>query len=349
MDKVQSIFWQEGVCRLLDQTQLPAHSVYLDCADYKSVVVAIKRLSVRGAPAIGVAGGFAVVLAHREAENHPVSDRDSWFRRALEEIHSSRPTAVNLRWAVDRMQVAWENELQCAFTPAANEQLLGLAEAIHREDVAANLAMAKFGASVLPKGGHALTYCNTGDLATSGGGGTALGVLEQAYRSGHLDGVITCETRPLLQGLRLTTWELQQKAIPFRAICDSMVASVMASGEVTSVVVGADRIASNGDAANKIGTFGVAILAKHFGIPFFVAAPTSTFDLSLSSGKEIPIEERGSEEIMGILGKNQPVEPFSVFNPAFDVAPAELISAIFCERGVIQPVSAEQVTKVVSR
>ncbi len=337
--------WRDGRCVLLDQTRLPSEERYLPLSEYAAVVRAIRDLAVRGAPAIGVSGAYAVVLASRQALSLLPDQRGLFFNQALREIAAARPTAVNLRWAVDKMRTAAGDLRSDSMTPAVVERLFELASQIHREDIESNLRMADFGASLFQGRTQAMTYCNTGDLAT-GGVGTAFGVIHEAYRRGSLEHVYTCETRPVLQGLRLTVWELHRNEIPFTAICDNMAGLVLREGKVGAVLVGADRIASNGDTANKVGTYGLAILAKHHQVPFWVIAPTSTFDMSLASGAEIPIEERAAEETLGVLGANRPLFDVPVRNPSFDVTPAALIDAIVCEKGIILKPSFERVRSV---
>lgn len=290
----------------------------------------IQSLGIRGAPAIGVAGAYAAVLAVREAASLSENEaRITFLETALEEIASSRPTAINLRWAIERMRALWArrgtlSELEARWQAES--------ELIHLEDRRANERMAGFGAEIIPPGA-ALTYCNTGGLATSGKG-TALGVLEEGFRQKKISHVYACETRPVLQGLRLTAWELSALGIPYTILCDNAAASFLARGEIKSVWVGADRIARNGDVANKIGTYGLAVLARHHGVPFYVAAPSTSVDLATTSGKDIPIEERPAEEVTALLGESE-FRP-QVANPAFDVTPAELVTAWICERGVFQ-------------
>jgi len=338
--KVMAVDWAKDRCVMLDQTRIPSETVTLECDRYPQVVVAIKTLAVRGAPAIGVAGAYGVVLAHREATQKPAEKRAAFFENALEELATARPTAVNLRWAVEKMRA-----LATSFDLETNSKLLDEAKRIHREDIEANQKMAQLGSALLSPGKGVLTYCNTGDLAT-GGVGTAFGVLHQGFVDGKVAHVYACETRPVLQGARLTAWELLQNKIPFSLICDNMAAMVMSQGKVSAVILGSDRIAANGDVCNKIGSYSLAVLAKHHKIPFFAVAPTSTFDLSLKTGAEIPIEERSPEEIYQVLGKNRFPKPPGVYNPAFDVTPHELVTAIVCEKGVIERPNTERVRAV---
>jgi methylthioribose-1-phosphate isomerase len=330
---VKSMEWAQGRLRLLDQTRLPKETRFLDCSDYRQVVEAIRELRVRGAPAIGAAGAYATVLAAQELGRQPAPDFRARLEQAASEIASARPTAVNLRWAVRRVLRASEG----AKTPADTVAIL-LAEAhlIHQEDEAANHAMARFGADLLPQGATVLTHCNTGALATAGHG-TALGVIRTAWEQGKLKQVLATETRPLLQGARLTTWELQQEGIPVTLMADSAAGFRISQGGVSCVILGADRIAANGDTANKIGTHMLAVMAKEYRVPFYVAAPTSTVDLDTPTGADIPIEERKPEEVRGFGGVQTAPDGVPVYNPAFDVTPARLITAIITERGVVRP------------
>lgn len=328
----------DGRLRLLDQTKLPGHTTYLECDSVDDVWWAIRKLSVRGAPAIGIAAAYGVVIAAQKGIDE-VED-------ACKHLATSRPTAVNLFWAIDRMKrVAQETKVDLA------ERLLREARDIHREDQEQCSAIGRHGADLftqsLTGGSGILTHCNTGALAT-GGDGTAFAVLLELHRRGLMPKVFADETRPLLQGSRLTMWELQQNGIDATLICDSMAAQVMREGKVQAAIVGADRIAANGDAANKIGTYGVALHCRAHGIPFYVAAPSSTFDLSIASGDAIPIEQRAADEITNPLGVAFAPEGTAVYNPAFDVTPAELIAGIVTERGVISPVNAGEVAAMLN-
>lgn len=338
-----------GHLEILDQTLLPTRSHWLTCRDVPTVVEAIKSLRVRGAPAIGIAGAYGVVIAAGEAlRDHAdgVHARAHVLARA-EELATARPTAVNLRWAVERCVEVVDRLPPDATAVALAEALLAEAAAIHAEDRRLCEAIGRHGAAILPAGG-VLTHCNTGALAT-GGAGTALAVITAAWDAGRRFEVFADETRPLFQGSRLTAWELVQRGIPVTVLCDSAAAHLLATGRVAACVVGADRITANGDTANKIGTYGLAILAQAHGVPFFVAAPSSTFDLSLASGAEIPIEERAAAEVLRPLGAVAAPEGASAFNPAFDVTPARLIRGIITEHGVISPVTAEGIRRVVGR
>lgn len=303
---------------LLDQRLLPNEEVWLRLENSTDVANAIRNMAVRGAPAIGIAAAYGMALAAKNGEDRNL---------AASTLKNSRPTAVNLFWAVDRM-------LQ--IEPWTFEAALGEAKTIELEDVQMNLAIGEHGMSLLEPGARILTVCNTGALAT-GGHGTALGIIRSMHYEGHEVFVYSCETRPRQQGLRLTAFELLREGIPFSSIADGAAGYLMALGKVDCVIVGADRIAANGDSANKIGTYALAVLAKHHGIPFYVAAPSSTLDLSLASGSDIPIEERDASELTEVEGHRVAPSGCPVWNPAFDVTPGELISAIITEDGVYRP------------
>jgi len=331
----------DGQLRLLDQTRLPGELAYVDCSTSEQVGEAIRRLAVRGAPAIGVAAAYAVVLAARESRG---ADQ---FGAALAEkaaaLKGCRPTAVNLAWAVDRVM----HSLAGVAADDAAERALAEARKIHREDAAMCRAIGEYAAELIAPCTGVLTHCNAGALATAGIG-TATAGMYVARERGERFTVYCDETRPLLQGSRLTAWELMAAGIEAVVITDSMAASVMREGRVQLVVTGADRIAANGDAANKIGTYPLAVLAARHGIDFYVAAPTSTFDLTLGTGGEIPIEHRAAAEITEGFGRRTAPEGVGVYAPAFDVTPAELITGIVTDRGVIRPVTAKNVRKVIS-
>ncbi|MEZ6065297.1 MAG: S-methyl-5-thioribose-1-phosphate isomerase [Planctomycetaceae bacterium] len=336
----------DGCLWLLDQTLLPTEVREIECRSVDDVWNAIKRLSVRGAPAIGCAAAYGVVVGLHGMEHVPSADFAARLTDVCDYLASSRPTAVNLFWALDRMRrVAAELP---ADTNSSDRlaRLLAEAHAITREDREMCAAIGRHGAALVPDGAGILTHCNAGGLATAGDG-TALSVIFAAAAAGKRVRAYADETRPLLQGARLTAWELAQRSIPVTLICDSMAAIVMREGRVQLVVTGADRIAGNGDAANKIGTYSVALLAKAHGIPFYIAAPSSTFDLALASGAEIPIEERDSSEITHGFGRQTAPAGIDVYNPAFDVTPAELITGIITERGVIAPVTADNVRAMI--
>ena len=333
---VPTVEWIQGAVRLLDQSRLPEHVEFLDCRDYRAVADAIRELKVRGAPAIGVTAALGVALGAQaiSATEFPA------FAQALlpicDHLAATRPTAVNLFWAIDRMKTKLAS-LSAQSVPAVKAALLVEAQAILDEDIALCKAMGKHCAELIANGQTVLTHCNAGALATAGYG-TALGVIRAAWEQGKKIQVIADETRPVLQGARLTAWELMQDKIPVTLITDNMAGSLMRQGKIQLCVVGADRIAANGDVANKIGTYSVAVLARAHGIPFYVAAPYSTIDLKTKTGADIPIEQRNALEVTTIHGSH-PVAPagVAVYNPAFDVTPAELITGIITERGVFKP------------
>jgi methylthioribose-1-phosphate isomerase len=332
---------QDGHLELLDQTRLPAECLILRIRDLEGVRDAICRLAVRGAPAIGVAAGFGLWLGIRNAAGDAAAF-DATLSQAAARLRSARPTAANLAWALERVQDATR---KAASVPDKKLAAFEAAKALHADDVDRCARIGAHGAALLRDGERVLTYCNTGALATAGSG-TALAIVFEAKRRGLRVSVVACETRPLLQGARLTMWELERHGIEATLITDNAAATVMRQKRVDRVIVGADRIARNGDAANKIGTYGVALLAKAHGIPFHVAAPRSTFDLSLASGDEIPIEERDASEITEIAGVRIAPAGARVFAPAFDVTPAALITGIVTEAGVISPVGEQTVAKL---
>ncbi len=332
---VEPIKWENRQLVLLDQTRLPLEVKYLTFSDYRQVALAITEMRVRGAPAIGAAAAFGLVLAALEFMSEPKGDFAKLVRGAAKELAATRPTAVNLFWALNRMLERMQREDGSSVA----EQLAALEQEaldILSEDVVQNRRIGCYGSELVPPGANILTHCNAGALAT-GGYGTALGVIRAAHAAGKNVHVYADETRPLLQGARLTVWELHQEGIPVTLVTDNMAGYLMALGKVDLVLVGADRITANGDVANKIGTYGLAVLAKHHGIPFYVAAPLSTFDFTLPDGSKIPIEERLAEEVTSLSGR--PIAPpgARVFNPAFDITPHNLITAIITDRGVIRP------------
>ena len=329
---MDAIRWKGTALALLDQTRLPVEEVWDDYTDYRAVAEAIRRLVVRGAPAIGISAAYAVCLAALEHQDRPGDFRPG-LEAALETLAASRPTAVNLFWALDRMRGVLEAQ---GWNPQAIPALIREAEAIHREDIAMNRKMGKHGASLVPKGARILTHCNAGAIAT-GGYGTALGVVRAAHAAGHVAMVYCDETRPLLQGARLTAWELVKDGIPATLITDGMAASLMAQGKIDLVFLGCDRMAANGDFANKIGTYSVAVLAQYHGIPFYTVLPSSTIDLTIPDGKHIVIEERSPEEVTHFAGVQTAPEGVGVYNPAFDVTPHQLLTGIVTEKGVIHP------------
>lgn len=349
LDHAPTVQWIGGVrgcLKLIDQTLLPCEFEEMECRDVETVWEAIKMLRVRGAPAIGIAAAYGVCVGIQPV----LADDEPRFFARLEEVTrylaESRPTAVNLFWALNRMKARAERE-KGRGTAEIAEALLREARAIHEEDRAMCRAIGAAGAELLEDGDGVLTHCNAGGLATADYG-TALAVIFAAVESGKHIHVFADETRPLLQGARLTTWELHRRGIPVTLICDSMAAQVMREGRVRAVVTGADRIAANGDAANKIGTYGVALHAKAHGIPFYVAAPSSTFDLSIPDGDAIPIEERDAREITHGFGRQTAPDGIAVYNPAFDVTPAELIRALICEKGLIRPVTPQRIREILA-
>jgi methylthioribose-1-phosphate isomerase len=332
---VPTVAYDNGVVRLIDQRRLPAEEVFLDCRDYQAVAEAIKMLAVRGAPAIGVTAALGLALGARAIDAETFDDFWPRFHDICAVMAATRPTAVNLFWAIDRMKACAQGHRQLPMVQL-KARLEQEARAILEEDIANNRQLGLQGEALIPDNACILTHCNAGALATAGYG-TALGVIRAAVEQGKRVRVIADETRPILQGARLTAWELLRDAIPVTVITDNMVASLMRRGQIDLVVVGADRIAANGDVANKIGTYGVAVLAKAHGIPFYVAAPLSTIDGSLPSGDHIPIEERAAAEVTHIGGHQIAPTGVGVLNPAFDVTPHEYVQAIITEVGVLHP------------
>ena len=333
---VPTVEWKEGAVCLLDQSRLPGHIEFVMCRDYRTVAQAIRELKVRGAPAIGVTAAMGIALG---VQSLRVATYDELAEAALEicnHLAATRPTAVNLFWAIERMKRKLANVKSLGVEDIKRE-LVKESQAILDEDIALCKTMGRHGAALVQDGQTILTHCNAGALATAGYG-TALGVVRAAWESGKKINVFADETRPVLQGARLTAWELMQDNIPVTLITDNMAGSLMRQGLIQLCVVGADRIAANGDVANKIGTYSVAVLAKAHGIPFYVAAPYSTIDLGTKSGKDIPIEQRNPAEVTNIHG-GHPIAPsgVDVYNPAFDVTPADLITGIITERGVFKP------------
>lgn len=347
LQHVFSVQWSgdiQGHLELLDQTLLPLQLNLLTISSIEQAFEAIVMLRVRGAPAIGIAAAYAVVLGIQNCVlgGTHVSDARTAAFQACDYLATSRPTAVNLFWALDRMRGVITRNSGIASAADLAQALLREARLIHDEDRRMCHAIGEYGAQLLEDNSGVLTHCNTGGLATSEYG-TALAAIFTAQDQGKTLHVYADETRPLLQGSRLTAWELQQRQVPCTVICDSMAAQVMREGRIQAVIVGADRITARGDTANKIGTYGVAVLAKFHNIPFYVAAPRTTFDLSIVSGDDIPIEQRKPEEITHGFGRQTAPSGIDVYNPAFDVTPAELISAIVTERGIISPVCEENV------
>lgn len=332
---IKTIEWTDEGIRMLDQRLLPAEEKYLVLRSYEEVAEAIKKMVVRGAPAIGVSAAMGLALGASQSVGTSVADLEDDFDYMCEVMSKTRPTAVNLFWAIERMRERFRREkVKTQGTQTIKAQLVEEALSIFREDIEANRALGRFGAELLADGDTVLTHCNAGALATAGDYGTALGVVRGAIDAGKRIAVIADETRPFLQGSRLTAWELAKDNIPVTVITDNMAGHVMKSGKINAVVVGADRIAANGDTANKIGTYMVAVLAREHNIPFYVAAPVSTLDLSLKSGEEIPIEERDAKEVTHIKEYQMAPDGVGVQNPAFDVTPNELIAAIITNKGV---------------
>jgi len=351
MKNIKTLRWVGGVdgyLQIIDQTRLPVKFVEIACHDVETVWEAIKLLRVRGAPAIGIAAAYGVCIGLQTVTGGDETALLDRLEEVTEYLASSRPTAVNLFWALERMKKAAQ-ERRGKMTPAQiAARLLAEARNIHEEDRQMCRAMGRHGAELLRDGQGVLTHCNAGGLATSDYG-TALGVIFAAVESGKRLHVFADETRPLLQGARLTTWELKQRGIDVTLICDSMAAQVMKEGRVQAVITGADRIAANGDAANKIGTYGLAVSAAAHEIPFYVVAPSSTFDLALADGEAIPIEQRDPAEITHGFGRQTAPEGINVYNPAFDVTPARLITALVSELGVIRPVTRDQIAGLLAK
>ena len=329
-DTIRAVAFTDGVLRLLDQRRLPAEEVHIDCRDANAVAAAIRDLVVRGAPAIGIAAAWGIVLEAKRVAAAGSAVSEAALDPVMQQLNAARPTAVNLAWAIARMRGVLRRE------PADPVRaLMDEAQRIQDEDLAANRQMGKLGAALLGDRVGVLTHCNTGSLATAGYG-TALGVIRAGYSDGHIAQVYSAETRPWQQGARLTMWELMRDHIPAKLIADSAASHLMKTGAVQWVVVGADRIAANGDTANKIGTYQLAIAARHHGVKFMVVAPSSTVDMATASGSQIEIELRDPAELFGIGGRRNVVEGADAWNPVFDVTPAELIDALVTERGVIE-------------
>jgi methylthioribose-1-phosphate isomerase len=333
VNEIRPIEWANGTLRLLDQTRLPSEEVIVEARGYREAVNAIKTMQVRGAPAIGVTAAYAVAMAARDLD---ISDRTSFLQRLAEagtEIKAARPTAVNLMWAVDRMLDLANSETD---TARVKDRLLEEAISIEKQDEEINRRMGSHGIELMPDGGSVLTHCNAGALATAAFG-TAVGVIRAGWEDGKRFKVFNTETRPFLQGARLTAWEFKKLGIPSTLVVDSAAGMLMRRGDIGCVITGADRIAANGDTANKIGTYTLAVLAKENGIPFYVAAPTSTVDMSLSNGDEIEIEERDPSEVTEFRGIQVAPEGVVALNPGFDVTPARYVTAIVTEAGVARP------------
>jgi methylthioribose-1-phosphate isomerase len=332
---IKTVEWTSEGVRMIDQRLLPTEEKYLMLRSYEEVAEAIKKMVVRGAPAIGISAAMGLALGAQQSVGTSVADLKFDFDYMCEVMAATRPTAVNLFWAIERMREALRRaSLQTDDVEEAKSLLVKEAQAIFREDLESNRALGRFGGELISDGSTVLTHCNAGALATAGDYGTALGVIRGARDAGKRVAVIADETRPFLQGARLTAWELDKDEIPVTLITDNMAGHIMKKGEVDVVVVGADRIAANGDVANKIGTYTVAVLAKEHGIPFYVAAPISTVDLATPDGSKIPIEQRDAREVTHIAGRQMVPDGVEIENPAFDVTPAKYVNAIITERGI---------------
>ena len=341
---IETIEWKGSAVVMIDQRLLPSREVYNRYTDYRGVAEAIRAMVIRGAPAIGVAAAMGIALGIQKAEAQDLQQLDEQFRRICDEISRTRPTAVNLFWAVERMKRVY-SRVRPQGVEAVRAALVAESLEMKEEDIRANREMGRFGQELLPAEARVLTHCNAGALATAGYG-TALGVIRAAVEAGKSVQVFVDETRPFLQGARLTAWELQADHIPATVITDNMAGHFLHQGKIDCVIVGADRIAANGDVANKIGTYSVAVLARENGVPFFVAAPISTFDLSIPDGKHIPIEERDPEEVRRIQGVPLTPPDIPVANPAFDITPHRYIGAIVTNRGVARPPFSESLRRL---
>jgi len=344
---IETLRWRLDHLEMIDQRVLPARFEYLSYSNAGQVAEGIRSMVVRGAPAIGCAAAYGVALealAHRHDDPVPFATA---LEQAFEVLAASRPTAVNLFWALKRMRTLWQTRAYCPANEVA-ELLIAEAHEVLAEDIRINQAMGCFGAKLLPQVARVLTHCNAGALATAGHG-TALGVIRSAVEAGKQISVIADETRPFLQGARLTAWELVQEKIPVTLITDNMAGHLMSRGEIDAVIVGADRVAANGDVANKIGTYMVAVLAHRHGIPFYVACPLSTIDLEIPDGTAIPIEERNAAEVTGFRDCQWAAPGVAVRNPAFDVTPAELVTALITEIGIIQQPNRERIARQIAR
>ncbi|HEY6764046.1 MAG TPA: S-methyl-5-thioribose-1-phosphate isomerase [Candidatus Sulfotelmatobacter sp.] len=341
---IQTLEWTDQGVRFIDQTKLPMEETYVNCTTHNEVADVIRTMVVRGAPAIGVAAAMGIALGVKNSCAETANDLKRELDQICDVIGKTRPTAVNLFWAIRRMQEKFEgargNSLQ-----QIKETLVEEAKRMHAEDIAANQAMGRHGATLMPSSGGVLTHCNAGALATAGYG-TALGVIRAAVEQGKKIHVYADETRPFLQGSRLTAWELMKDGIPTTVISDNMAGAMMSKGKIGAIVVGADRIAANGDVANKIGTYTVAILAKEHGIPFYVAAPISTVDLECADGSKIPIEQRNAREVTHIGGKQMVPDGVGIENPAFDVTPAKYVAAIITEKGIARAPYGESLRRL---
>jgi methylthioribose-1-phosphate isomerase len=343
---IKTVEWTPEGVRFIDQTRLPTEEVYVTCRNYSEVADAIRNMIVRGAPAIGVAAAMGVALGMLQSSAKDEQGLRQEFDQIAAVLAATRPTAVNLFWGIDRMRRVFES-VAGQPRPQVKATLVREAQQMHREDIAANQSMGRHGAILMPASGGVLTHCNAGALATCGYG-TALGVVRAAIESGKKLHIFADETRPFLQGARLTAWELHKDGIPTTVIADNMAGAIMRQGKIQAAVVGADRIAANGDVANKIGTYTVAVLAREHGIPFYVAAPWSTVDMNTSSGEKIPIEQRSALEVTHHAGKQITPDGVMIENPAFDVTPAEYVTAIITERGVARAPYSESLKELSS-
>jgi methylthioribose-1-phosphate isomerase len=329
---IQTLEWTSHGVVFIDQTKLPTEEVYVTCSTHQQVADAIRNMIVRGAPAIGVAAAMGIALGVKNSKAENVADLKKEFIEICQALSLTRPTAVNLFWAIGRMHEKFER-LRTLPIAEIKQALIEESQRMHAEDIAANQAMGRHGATLMPSSGGVLTHCNAGALATAGYG-TALGVIRAAVEAGKKIHVYADETRPFLQGSRLTAWELMKDGIPTTVISDNMAGVMMQQGKIGAVVVGADRIAANGDVANKVGTYTVAVMAKEHGLPFYVAAPISTVDLDTPDGSKIPIEQRNAREVTHIGGRQMTPDGVGIENPAFDVTPARYVAAIITERGI---------------
>ena len=344
---IQTLEWTDRGVVFIDQTKLPTEEIYLTCTTYQQVADAIRNMVVRGAPAIGVAAAMGIALGVKNSQAENAAALKKEFDQICETIRQTRPTAVNLFWAIRRMQEKFE-ALRARPIPQIKHALIEEAKRMHAEDIAANQAIGRHGATLMPASGGVLTHCNAGALATAGYG-TALGVIRAAVEQGKKIHVYADETRPFLQGSRLTAWELMKDGIPTTVISDNMAGAMMKQGKIRAIVVGADRIAANGDVANKIGTYTVAVLAKEHGIPFYVAAPISTVDLETADGSGIPIEQRNALEVTHIAGKQIAPDGVAIENPAFDVTPATYVAAIITEEGIARAPYEESLRRLAEK
>jgi methylthioribose-1-phosphate isomerase len=341
---IQTLEWTDSGVRFIDQTKLPTEETYVSCKTYNQVADVIRNMVVRGAPAIGVAAAMGIALGVKNSKAENGGDLKHEFDQICDVLGKTRPTAVNLFWAIKRMREKFEM-LRVRPVPQIKQSLIEEAQRMHAEDIAANQAMGRHGATLMPASGGVLTHCNAGALATCGYG-TALGVIRAAVEQGKKIHVYADETRPFLQGSRLTAWELMKDSIPTTVISDNMAGAMMKQGKINAIVVGADRIAANGDVANKIGTYSVAVLAKEHEIPFYVAAPLSTVDFETPDGSGIPIEQRDGKEVTHIAGRQMVPDGVAVENPAFDVTPAKYVTAIVTERGIARAPYGESLRRL---